>query len=167
MKVKFVLFLALVLVGAAFWGCHSEGFVEVTLPTEIVYVYFSDPQYNMLMEDNSDIHLNDITAMQQSSLGPGIKVEIEDTTGNTYEMAFQNVSTPGSGRLTGNVEFYVKHENRRYLASEIKDVIVVWRNNLELCEFIYEGPRLSLKTSQGQEVFLDSLKILVMRKDSN
>ncbi|HFE65151.1 MAG TPA: hypothetical protein ENK14_12175 [Caldithrix sp.] len=145
--------------------CRDAGYVKSTQPTEIVKVYFSDSRYNFIMEETVDIHKNKINCKLVGSLGPGIRVEAEDSLGNSLELDFPDHQVEGSGNLDGRVIYYNAAEKRKYAAGTINDVLTIWRGNLEMCEFAYTGPRLELKTTQGHKVLLDSLQILSMRRD--
>ena len=145
--------------------CRDAGYVKSTQPTEIVKVYFSDSRYNFIMEETVDIHKNKINCKLVGSLGPGIRVEAEDSLGNSLELDFPDHQVEGSGNLDGRVIYYNAAEKRKYASGTINDVLTIWRGNLEMCEFAYTGPRLELKTTQGHKVLLDSLQILSMRRD--
>ncbi|GAB4377689.1 MAG: hypothetical protein Kow0042_25820 [Calditrichia bacterium] len=165
MQRYFFLFSSLLIILLMILHCGDTGTVESTGPTELVYAYFTNPAYNILLKETGQIQRNKIRCKLDNKLGPGIKVEVEDSVGNQLELEFRDVSNPTSREIDGRIEYFHAADKKTYASNSLSDVLAVWRDNLEMCEFMYDGPRLALRTTQNEEIFLDSLQILVMRVD--
>lgn len=144
-------------------NCDREEYQYSQRPEEVAKLYFTDPKYNIDFKDEETGTKNSILCKLDPNLGPGIKVEIEDAEGNQVKLEFENQSA--SGLFTARIKYYNKSENRWYSSSSLENVNTLWRGDLEICEFYFDGPREALY-SQNKSVRLDSLSIQALREDN-
>ena len=144
-------------------GCDREEYQYSQRPEEVAKIYFTNPRYNIDFKDEDTGTQNSILCKLDPNLGPGIKVEIEDEEGNQLKLEFEDKNT--SGLFTARIKYYNKSENRWYSSGSLEDVNTLWRGNLEICEFYFNGPREALY-SQNKSVQLDSLSIQALREDN-
>jgi len=144
-------------------SCDREEYQYSQRPEEVAKIYFTDPRYNIDFKDEDTGTKNSILCKLDPNLGPGIKVEIEDANGNQLKLEFENQNA--SGLFTGRIKYYNKNENRWYSSSSLEKVTTLWRGDLEICEFYFNGPREALY-SQNKSVQVDSLSIQALREDN-
>lgn len=146
-------------------SCSSNDSVSTNPDTEFARVYFSDITYDMDVREVTGVRPSNITCKSVLTLGPGIRVLVSDGK-NTLRLDIENASQ--DGLYPALVQYFNKNENRTYETNgpAMQNVSIIWRNNLEKCEFYFtDGPSVQLRSATNDIVQIDSLKIQALRED--
>ena len=159
-----VLNIVIVLFLLLFVFCSEEtGIVDRDDDKEFAQVFFSDITLDMNLEEIIGTHPSAITAKNVITLGPGIRILLIDGDNNSLRVDIENASQ--TGLYDAIVEY--KNGNTIYNSSgpDMKNVSVIWRGNLEICEFYFTDEQPVQLFAGSDVIFLDSLKIQALRED--
>jgi hypothetical protein len=144
--------------------CSEEaGVVDGDGDKEFAQVFFSDITLDIDVEEQRGTRPSAITTKSILTLGPGIRVLILDGDGNSLRLDIENASQ--NGLFDALVEF--KNGNTIYNSTgpTMSNVSVIWRGNLEICEFYFTDSPPAKLFAGSDVIMLDSLKIQALRED--
>jgi len=147
------------------FNCDKNDFSNTDPGKEIAKVYFLDAIYDIEVEEIRGARPSKITCNRENALGPGIKVSIVDNDGNLLLLLIDNADQ--TNIYSASAEYTNQVENRIYktTGATMQNVSVFWRENLDICEFYFNGPSVVLRTATNHPVQIDSLSIQVLRQD--
>jgi hypothetical protein len=147
--------------------CKDKNVSNENPEKETAKIFFGDGTY-MDVEEIVGAAENRITC-KQTTPAPGIVVNVRDSDGREFRLEIDNVTTTGF-QFHNAYAWYKDVNGEEYETpslSDLQNVEIYWRDNLEVCEFAFgSGQTITQLFSQNaQIVVLDSLNIRAFRED--
>jgi hypothetical protein len=158
--------LFMVVLGLSFvLNCKDKNVTNGDKEKESARIFFIDNSNDMDVEEIVGAAENRITCKQIILPPPGILVNVKDYEGREFRLEIDNVTTTEFQLRNAYAEYKDTNGEVYKTLSDLQDVEIYWRDNLQICEFTFGAAQTQLFSQSNTFVTLDSLSIKTLRED--